>query len=139
MASASLSSAGSKPRARMAAMTSCLVGIALAAGVTFPCAHRHALVGDALRLAPGRQRGEESSKDMGRVSASVPAHFFEVDGINAAGDLPGLVEPALEAEVAHAAALEARGPELGRAMQDPAAVIADGPARRAAEVEGEDR
>ena len=44
-------------------------------------------------LAPGRQRGEESSKDMGRVRADVPAHFFEVDGINAAGDVQRLVEP----------------------------------------------
>ena len=69
----------------------------------------------------------------------MPTDLLEVDGINAAGDLPGLVEPTLEAEVAHAAAFEARGAELGRAMQDAAAIIADGPAGRAAEIEGEDR
>ena len=89
-------------------------------------------------LAPGGQRGEQSAIDMGGVRADMPAHLFEVHGIDAAGDVERLVEPLAEAQVAHAAALEAGGPEFGRAMQDAAAAVADSPAGGAAEVEGED-
>jgi hypothetical protein len=51
--------------------------------------------------------------------------FFVVDGIDTAGNLQGLVEPLAEAQVAHTAAFEEAGPELGSALQYPAATVPD--------------
>ena len=73
-----------------------------------------------------------------RVGSCVSAYFFEIHGIDAAGDLKRLLEPLAEAQVAHAATLEATGPEFGGAVDDAAAAVAHSPAGGAAQIERED-
>ena len=87
--------------------------------------------------APGGQCGEQAAVIW---AASVPMWRRTSSKYTAScrRDLQRLVEPLAEAQVAHAATLVAAGPELGRAMEDAAAVIAHSPAGGAAEVEGED-
>jgi hypothetical protein len=53
---------------------------------------------------------------VGCIDADVSANLFEVDGLDITGEADRLVEPSLEAEVAHSAAFEAGGPEFRRAM-----------------------
>src|SRR5690606_34058007 len=115
-----------------------LVGVALAGDEPLDGADRDALVGDRVLLAPGGEAGEKAAVGVGRIYADVPAHLLEVDGLDITGEAECLVEPTLEAEVAHAAAFEAVRLELGGAAEDAAAKIAERPAGRGAEIEGED-
>ena len=84
MASASLSSAGEKPRSLTAAITPSLLGVALAAGVTLHGADRDALVREPRSSAPRGQRREETAKHVGGVGADVPSDFLVVDCRHAA-------------------------------------------------------
>ena len=115
-----------------------LVGVAAACGEALDGADRHALVGDAALLAPGGEVGEEAAVQMGGVGAGVGAHLLEGDARKAAGKRCQLTEPAAEAQVAHAAALEAARAEGDDAGGDATVLAAQRPAGGGPEVEGED-
>ena len=136
MASASLSSAGLNPRSRTAAMTACLVGVALAGDEPLDGADGHALVGDRVLLAPGRQRGEQTAMDMRGVGAEMSAYFFVMDDADAGCVLRHAVEPGAEAQVANAAAVVAARAERHRAAEDLTVSRAQCPAGGGREIEG---
>jgi len=115
-----------------------LAGIALAGDVTLDGADGDALIGQAAKLAPGRQMGEETPEDVCRVGAGVAPHLLEVDGGEPTRRPPELIEPVAEAQIAHAATIEAARAERHRAADHGAVGEARGPAGPGAEVEGED-
>jgi len=136
-ASASLSSAGLKPRARSRGDDGGLVGIALAGDVPLDRADGHALVCDAMVIAPCRQDREPAAKSVCRVDPGMPANLLVDHKVNAAGLVLDLGQPVLEAQEAHAAALPAVEPELRRAAGDGAVGAAQREAGGGAEIEGE--
>jgi hypothetical protein len=80
---------------------------------------------------------EEAAVDVGGVGAGMGTHFLEHDAIEAAGQMADLGEPSAEAEVAHAATLEAGRLEGHRAGGDRAVSAAQRPSGVGAEIECE--
>src|SRR5690606_1879258 len=115
-----------------------LAGVALARGEALDGADRNALIGDALTRAPSRQRRQETAEEGCGVSADMAPDLLEIDRSQPTAVVGQLFEPALETQVAHAAAIEAAGAEAGgSAVHDPARQAR--PARSGAEVERQHR
>ena len=100
----------------------------------FDRAYGYAPVWDALTLAPGSEGGEEAAVGVRGIDTRMAADFFEEQGID--GGCVELVEPALEAQVAHAAALEALWRKVLGALCDQAVAAVQRPASVRAQVEG---
>ena len=90
-------------------------------------------------LAPCGEMGHEPAVGVRRIDAGVAADFLEVHRIDAIAGLLDLGEPALEAQVAHAATLKSLRLEGFRSAGHGAVAIAYCPAGLGAKVQCQDR
>ena len=66
----------------------------------------HALVGDAVLLAPGAEDGQEPAVDVGRIGALVAPDLLEGNPVDELQFLQHAIQPAAEVEEAHTPSLE---------------------------------
>ena len=116
-ASASLSSAGENPRARMAGKHGGLVSVAFAGSEPLDRSDRHALIGDAVLFAPSRQGCQQTAIDVRGIGAGVAAHLFEIDRAECNVALE-LIQPPTKSQVSHAAAVVSAWPKRHGATRD---------------------
>ncbi len=77
-----------------------LIRVTLASQAPLPGADRHTGVGNAVVLAPGRQRGDQTAIDVRRINAAMCSDFLEIDGLQRFSRGLDLGEPLAEAQVA---------------------------------------
>ena len=107
----------------------------MAGGVALDRADRDALVRNTAQFAPARQNSQQAAVDMGRISACMPADFFEINRFDRPGQPVDLGQPVGEAQVAHAATVVAAGLEADGAAGDQPVKAAQRPAGDGAEVQ----
>src|SRR5690554_2483297 len=114
-------------------------GIPLAGDEALDRAHRHALVRDRVGLTPVGERSQKPAVEVRSIGADVPSYLLEVDRFQLAAVFSQLIQPALEAQIAHAATVVAAVAKADSAAVDAPGIPAQCPARRGAEIEGEQR
>jgi len=115
-----------------------LACVAFAGSVLLDRPHWHALVRDAVVLAPSGERGHQAAINVGGIHANVAAYLLEVDGVDLASHRFDFSQPVLEAQEAHATAFETLGLEADKAVGNLAVLGAQSPASGCPEVKGKD-
>ena len=116
-----------------------LAGVAFAGRVLLDRPHRHALVWDAVVLAPCREVAHEAAVGVRGIHARMPTDFLEVHRVDVVARGEQLRQPALEPQEAHATAFEALRLELFGATRDRSVQVQQCPTGTGAQIEGQDR
>jgi hypothetical protein len=96
-------------------------------------------IGNAMVLTPGGKRSQQSPIDVRSIYPKVASHFFKVDAVDLARNQADLPQPALEAEIPHAAALKALGLEVHKTVVERGIAKPQSPTRGGTQIKGKNR